>query len=311
MKTHISATRPAGLAIAAALALTPLSLFAQEAPTSVAPAADPAPATAPPEAAATAPDPVVAAPDPVAAAPDPAPVTTTTVTRTTRTVAPAPVRTTTRTTTASPVVAPVVARTVTSTAPVVAVPVEAVPSALPETTVAPLPADEPVVAPAPQRSAFDTQMALILGGLAALAFLGWGFWAIGRRRRPSIAVVHDPVIERPLVAEPVATTPVREPIAFAPRPAPAAPSLRHTGAAVALPRTLPESHEAREELLNRMTEAKPDRANPFTSPIQRRKRARLIMQCIGKTFDHAPRIDLSQYPENWPELQSMRYADAA
>jgi hypothetical protein len=303
MKTQISATRPAGFAIAAALALTPLSLFAQEAPESIAPAADPAPATAPPEAAVSAPDPGVEAP-PAAAAP-----VETTVTRTTRTVAPAPVRSTIRTTAASPVVAPVVARAVTTPAPVVALPVEA--SALPEPTFAPLPADEPVVAPPPARSAFDAQMALILGGLAALALLAWGFVAIGRRRRPSIAVIREPVAARPLVAETAASVPVREPLAFAPRAAPPAPSLRHTGAAVALPRTLPESHEGREALLDRMVEAKPDRANPFISPIQRRKRARLIMQCIGKTFDHPPRIDLSQYPENWPELQTMRYADAA
>ena len=87
--------------------------------------------------------------------------------------------------------------------------------------------------------------------------------------------------------------------------------MAHTGASVPLPRTMPATFEERDALMRRMIAAKPDRANPFTSPIQRRKRARLIMQCIGKTFDHAPRIDLSQYPENWPELQTMRYADAA
>jgi hypothetical protein len=310
MKTQTLATRPAGLAIAAALALTPLSLFAQEVPTSVAPPADPAPAATPPQAAAPTPDPVVESSTTTVTTPDPAPVERTIVTRTTRTVAPAPGGAARSTTLASPVVAPVVARTVTP----VPVPIEAVPTTLPETTVAPLPADEPV-APPPERSAFDTQMALILGGLAALALVAWGFVAVGRRRRPAIAVIHEPAIERPIVAaEPVPTLaaePVREPLAFAPRQAPAEPSLRHTGAAVALPRALPESHEAREALLNRMVEAKPDRANPFVSPLQRRKRARLIMQCIGKTFDHPPRIDLSQYPENWPELQTMHYADAA
>jgi len=40
------------------------------------------------------------------------------------------------------------------------------------------------------------------------------------------------------------------------------------------------------------------------------KRTRLIMQSLGVTFDHEPRIDLSQYPNNWPEL-ARQYHKAA
>jgi hypothetical protein len=87
--------------------------------------------------------------------------------------------------------------------------------------------------------------------------------------------------------------------------------LPHAGAAVALPRELPESYEEREALFRRMVDARPDRANPFTDRKARMKRARLIMQSIGRDFGEAdPWIDLSQYPNNWPELASKRSAAA-
>jgi hypothetical protein len=77
------------------------------------------------------------------------------------------------------------------------------------------------------------------------------------------------------------------------------------------PRELPESYEEREALFRRMVDARPDRANPFTDRKARMKRARLIMQSIGRDFGEAdPWIDLSQYPNNWPELASKRSAAA-
>ena len=61
--------------------------------------------------------------------------------------------------------------------------------------------------------------------------------------------------------------------------------------------------EERDALMRKMIAAKPDRANPFKSPIQRYHRAKLIMQSLGRDFGDAdPWIDLSQYPQNWPEL---------
>ena len=67
----------------------------------------------------------------------------------------------------------------------------------------------------------------------------------------------------------------------------------------------------REALFKRMVEAKPDKANPFTDRRARMKRARLIIASLGRDFgDARPWIDLSQYPNNWPEL-ARRYPQAA
>lgn len=72
---------------------------------------------------------------------------------------------------------------------------------------------------------------------------------------------------------------------------------------VTLPSQLPESYEERDRLIKQMVEAGPDRANPFISPRARLRRARLILQSIGHTFEHGEAwIDLSDYPEIWPEL---------
>ncbi len=151
-------------------------------------------------------------------------------------------------------------------------------------------------------------MALLAGALA-VALAIWGFIAIGRRRpvnRRAATVVERPKIHHPA---PIHAEPEPETTSFAapvtPTPihstAPAA-SLAHSGAALALPRTMPESFEERAALMERMVAARPDRANPFRSPIQRRHRAKLILQSLGRTFDREPWIDLSQYPQNWPEL---------
>lgn len=87
--------------------------------------------------------------------------------------------------------------------------------------------------------------------------------------------------------------------------------LAHAGAAIALPSTLPDSAAERRALLDRLVAAQPDRANPFRTPKARRHRARLIMQSIGRTFETGKsRIDLSQYPMNWPELAANRPAAA-
>src|SRR5690606_40875264 len=95
-----------------------------------------------------------------------------------------------------------------------------------------------------------------------------------------------------------------------PAPAPA-PNLVHTGAAVPLPSRMPQSFAERDALLRQMITAKPDRANPFTTKRARLKRARLILQSLGRDFgDREPWIDLSQYPSNWPELARRRHAAA-
>ena len=195
--------------------------------------------------------------------------------------------------------------------PAVPAEVAAAPQVVPAEAAPPEVAAEPVeTVSAPDWS--GVLLPAILGGLAVLALAIWGFVAIGRRkpadRRAAL------VIERPVVArrdpEPVAASePPREwPRPTAPVPA---PSLAHSGAAVPLPGKVPESFEERDALIKRMVAAKPDRANPFTTYHARLKRARLILQSLGREFGGTePRIDLSQYSANWPELSHRKHAAA-
>ena len=315
--TSLSATA----AIAAALALSPIPLAAQSVDTT-APAAQPV-ETAPPVAAS--PAPTVDIPDvaaPTVSEPAPEPAATVKTTTTTKKTSTAPVTRSTTHTTAS--------RTVSRTAPaaIVAAPVAAVP--VPANDVAPLPPeaiDTAPVAAAPIPAAQPTPvqnnnvigtMGVVLLGLLALAILAAGLLFF-RRRNP---IVTQTVEEEPVAAEPVIETPVAEPVStVAPMATsaaayrrrelnPVAGALPSDGAAVDLPATAPEDYEARNALFERMVDARPDKANPFTDRRQRMKRARLIMQSLGVTFDHEPRIDLSQYPNNWPELR-RQYHKAA
>jgi len=155
---------------------------------------------------------------------------------------------------------------------------------------------------------------MVIAAIAALVLAIWGFIAIGRRRSPARRVATR--VERPTIKHPApihaetAREPEPETTSFAAPATPTpintmapAPSMAHTGASVPLPRSMPASFEERDALMRRMIAAKPDRANPFKSPIQRYHRAKLIMQSLGRDFgDTDPWIDLSQYPQNWPEL---------
>jgi hypothetical protein len=313
-------------AIAAALALSATPLAAQDA----APVTEP-PAIQPVEPAPT----VVASPAPTVDIPDvtapaasgagaaePAPEPSATVTTTTtRTTAPV-TRTTSRTT---------VSRKVSQTAPAVVAPVAAVPppandvaplptEAIDAAPVAALPVPAPQPAPAPSNDAVGT-LGFVLLGLLALAALAAGMLFFRRRHPVVTETVEDPLAARTVAAPPVAEPPVAEPIVATPTmaaptmlhrrdPNPVTGALPSEGAAVDLPARLPESYEERNALFERMVNARPDKANPFTDRRQRMKRARLIMQSLGVTFDHEPRIDLSQYPNNWPELR-RQYHKAA
>ncbi len=173
----------------------------------------------------------------------------------------------------------------------------------------------PSAAPTPQQTTDATGfLALALIGLVGLALAAFALVAF--RRRPKKTGRAAPVIEKPLVeprptpaAVAPATVAAMTPLAAE---APVAPSLRgeprdnglaHQGAAVALPRTLPDSYEERDALIKRMAAAKPDRANPFVSYKARVRRARLILQSLDRKFERAqPWIDLSQYSRNWPAL---------
>jgi len=292
----------ASAAIAAALALTSTSLSAQVAEASPPVAPDPvltaptAPAPPPAQPTIVLPTEMEAAPPAAeAAAPDPAPRDTARAER------PAP-----RARAAAPAPAPVA---VAEPDPVVAEEDLAPAAAEPVTeTAAPAAVvSEPVEAPAAPATDNTSFWVAVLAGLAAIALAIWGFIAIGRRKPADRKAAL--IIERPVVKP-------REPVAAKPTPSVSplhapAPSMAHTGAAVPLPGGVPASFEERDALIKRMVAAKPDRANPFTSPIQRRKRAKLILQSLGRDFgDQEPRIDLSQYPQNWPNLAARKQAAA-
>jgi len=133
---------------------------------------------------------------------------------------------------------------------------------------------------------------------------------------PEIAAVTatTPVrADRPV--EPTLTEPTpirRQNVSFGATGRSATPgALPSAGASVDLPARVPEDFDERSALLQRMIEAKPDKANPFRNRKSRAKRARLILQSLGRKFEHNdPWIDLSQYPNNWPEL-ARRYSQAA
>ncbi len=161
----------------------------------------------------------------------------------------------------------------------------------------------------------EAPLGLIAGVLAAIGVIAlaiWGFVAIGRRSRPKRAAA--PVVERPVMAAASPTPPRTAPVGTVTplaTPRPAASSLAHSGAAVSLPRELPATFAEREALFRRMVDAAPDRANPFASRKARTKRARLILQSLGRDFGEVePWIDLSQYPQNWPELARRNRAAA-
>lgn len=317
-RTHL--TRCAPLAIAATLALSSTTLFAQDAV--VAPPPAPAPVIVVPTVTAPPPAPTIVIPDVTAAAPQPAaPAAQPARTTPPRAAAPTQTRAAPR---PVPAAEPIPAETtITEAAPVEVAPIAAAPIA------------EPVLAPEPAPTverATGLDDATIFG-LGALGILGLAavLYAVTRRRRPKTSPeAAAPRIERPIVRhEPAAAMPVGtaapefaaglEPhpsVSYAPaafttaRVAPSA-SLSHSGAAVALPREMPTTYEERDALLKRMIGAKPDRANPFRSTRARAKRARMILASLGRDFsNHEPWIDLSQYSSNWPEVARRNSAAA-
>lgn len=161
----------------------------------------------------------------------------------------------------------------------------------------------------------NSSEALLLGLLAALVIFGAGFLALRSRRGP----IAGPPIERPVVRARPTYAPSSPLIEREPRvssfdePAYAVPAFGAAAGsgAVPLPRELPRTFEERDSLLKRMIAARPDRANPFRSRPARAKRARLILQSLGRKFEQGkPRIDLSQYTEIWPALRGWRPATA-
>lgn len=303
-RNHTSLCTSAAIAAALALGSTPVA--AQAVDVSV---AAPAPIAAPPPAPVAAqpqiimvPSEVVQATPPPTAAPVDEPVATTTrpAATTRRAPAAAPMRTTVADT---PVAVP-------ASEPEAAAPVVTESAAI--EPLSPLAAAPEPMQPAWAQDTSGALLATLLGGIAVLALAIWGFVAIGRRRTlPRRVAV--PIIERPVVAkrEPVAEPQNEVSTWDIPRPAAPAASLAHSGAAVALPRAVPQTFAERDALLKRMIAANPDRANPFVGYKARLRRARLILQSLGRDFGETkPWIDLSQYSANWPEFARSNTAAA-
>jgi hypothetical protein len=190
----------------------------------------------------------------------------------------------------------------------VALPVEAIP----EESAAPPPAAQPTPV---QKIDVVGVLGVVLLALLALAILAAGLLFFRRRHPAAAGTLTEPVAPRqaeprPLVERPVAPLATAPAMPYRRDPQPVRGALPSDGAAVDLPAAVPESYEERSALLKRMVGGKPDRANPFTDRKARQHRARLILQSLGTTFDREPRIDLSQYPNNWPELQRPRYKAA-
>ena len=314
---HLIASAP--IAIAAMAALHTTAAGAQEAPTIVldipeeAPAASTAPvvpSTAPVATTSPVPAPITVQlpePEPVAEPPvvnEAEPVATTQTTRaaTREAPAPAPVAATQQ---AEPTTAPF-ANSQSEAAGEQPLAAATAPESAP-------PAAEltPVQDPVSDGSGAALLFALLaVGGVGLAAFLLFR----SRRRKRDEEV---PVIEQPLVAEPlsrdtekVGTTYNSEP-APAMRAEPITPVTSNEDVAVELPSEAPRNPVERDRLLKRMIDAKPDRANPFASHKARAKRARLILQSLGTRFtDRKPGIDLSQYTNVWPELRGWRPATA-
>lgn len=189
-----------------------------------------------------------------------------------------------------------------------------------------------------QADADGSETAVWVGALlSALALAGLaGVAGVALRRRRKVHDLRDVKIERPVIDHnglPLGATLAKAPAAatdapvarmaapittaafLAPSPMTVAAgngTLQATaGASVPLPRERPASPEERRELIERLAAAAADRANPFRTRKARLHRAKLIEQSIGRRFENGcSRIDLSQYPLNWPELSFSRPAAA-
>lgn len=328
----------ATVAIAATLALGSTSYAQETAPVVAIPAA-PAPVAAAPAAAPTIAVPPVTvqptAPQPVAeAAPEPAARQAPAPRARAERAAPTPRQA------APAAAAPVAAVPAAAIAPAPAAPV----AQTPIDAVTPAPVVEPApVAPNADSGADSGLTGEEIGFLGLLAAIGLGgiaFLAL-RRRRPSLddaemveAVEYaaDPVAEpQPMLKPPVtlaATTVRAQPTYETPiaeKPAPVYAATDHAGlpdliepsvapASRTEPVVLPAGEvphgEERNALLDRMMNAEPDEANPFTSKKARRRRARLILQRMesdrgddqGQPFDWRTYESSSTQRQREPEL---------
>jgi len=234
----------------------------------------------------------------------------------------------------------------TTAAPAPATPDATPLAAAPETTppvdspvLAPLPVEDSVAPPATLEQSTPGEAGswgILAALLAALGIPVIALLTLRSRRaakRQTVLQIERPMVARtetpPQQAVPAAAAPYvpamdrsapkqvfsfNTPVVSAPATSPLGATDQSTkgalpadGASIALPARMPEDFAERDALLKRMVNAKPDRANPFTDRKARLKRARLILQSLGRKFTKGSFIDLSQYPNNWPELARSKH----
>lgn len=171
---------------------------------------------------------------------------------------------------------------------------------------------------APAQSSSELPLAGIAGLLAALGIAGIGVAAMRRRRKeavydeapygdapdgsaaePPAQPVHEPYV--PLAVSAPERVPERAMDEQASRPhAPAAAG----AAAVLAAARLPQGAEERRDLLDRMADAPPDEANPFTSRKGRLRRARIQLQhrehLVAEREGQASPFDFRTYSPSTP-----------
>ena len=296
MTKHTNPHRLAGTAIAAFLALSSTSLWAQEAPADATAAPAGPTIVLPPTVTQPAPASVVVSAPAVAAAPAPRAAAQ-------RAVAPR-----------APASPKLVTTAANRTAPLIAAPISAAPRA-PVAEVAPVADDLASAAVGAQavttnRSAPNgSSNELLFAGLAGALGLGAiGLFAATRRRRPIATddnlVAYEPVSD-PSEVEPHRYATLVSP-AFTPLPAwsePRTPLAQQSDS-----RALNLNRSA---LIDRMVAAEPDTNNPFTSAKGRRHRARLMLQSMdSQRWDDAELAPGFDWREMAQAVEKRETADA-
>lgn len=273
MTNRTTPHRLAGTAIAAFLALSSTSVWAQEAP-----------ADAPVTATAAQPAPTIVLP-PVVAQTASAPVadaaTVAAETLTPRAATPKVARSRIG---AAP--KPIAAQALRTT-PLAAAPIAAEPSTPPAEAAAvvpvadsnALPADlaGPQVASSQPSSSKGSHELLLAGFAGALGLGAIGLFAATRRRRPIVADETQDAYEP--ASEPAAMVPQRNATLVSPAFTPL-PAWSEPHAPLAQPSDSRALNLNRSALIDRMAAAEPDTNNPFTSGKARRHRARLMLQSM-------------------------------
>lgn len=324
MMTRTLLARCAPLAIAASAALPSIPAIAQDGAIAEPVIVLPEPVPVPVDAPSAAPSPAIVLPEPAA---EPAPVAATPQAEPVRARTPAAA-------TAQPSASRPVATRATGSAPIerTVVPAAETQASVSAAAVAPaLPteagpvADEPVAVVANDNATSEIALASLLGaaGLGAVGAVAYA--ASRRRRRRALDNELDPegLAREPVNAgQTVEPTPALVGVGPAPvaaafaapvaaKPSPAPKTALASGDPIALPAEVPETFEERDALLKELVAAEPDKANPFTSPKARARRAKLIIQSLARDFtSRKPRIDLSEYTNRWPALRGWHPATA-